>query len=134
MKQSPYIHVQDYSLEEIFELINDHKHLDETEKIDIIANNHFYSISFSTRLKWFVQSHVCENCGKTAHHFTLDQQRSGEGTTKAHFNMYAEDGDLFSAQRKDIKIGRSLTNLITLCESCLRKWNKATCTLRKAKS
>lgn len=111
-----------YSLEEVWNLIGEEKLNKQTcptggrNREDIEVDG-FVVRSLSLRYMTFYQKGTkCACCGKEGTHFKL----IGEGKRK-HFNLYAEDGTLFTKDHifpKSRGGVDSVSNLQTMCVNC----------------
>ena len=120
-----FIEQKSYGIEEVFNLFGE-EHLIRNDdyykhKTDMIIDG-FNVRPVSLRYMTFYQKGTkCVCCGKKATHFKLC---GDETTNRRHFNLFADDGTLFT---KDHIIPKSkgglnkVSNMQTMCEECNRE-------------
>ena len=120
-----------YNINEVFDMIGEEYLTRDNDnwqhKSDMVVDG-FNVRPISLRYMTFYQKGIkCVCCGKEGTHFKLCGE---EGTDRRHFNLYADDGTLFT---KDHIIPKSkggmdrVSNLQTMCTDCnLAKGSKHT--------
>lgn len=118
------VHIKRYSIEEVENLLKEtNLHWDgKVAHTDSIMLDGYKVYPHSMRYKnFFTHGYKCVTCGKEGTHFYLDVDPN-QNNTRAHFNLYADDGTLIT---KDHILPKSyggsntdINNFQTMCTFC----------------
>lgn len=118
------VHIKRYSIEEVEAMLKEiNLNWDGTRAHDNTIMIDGYKV-YQTSMRYknfFMHGYKCINCGKEGTHFYLDVDPN-QNNTRAHFNLYADDGTLMT---KDHIFPKSLggsnhdiNNFQTMCTIC----------------